>query len=163
MFWNSPPDTTGSIGPNHYVEMVNSVIGVYNRTDLSLVTLVPFTSWLKVAATTPLCDPQIQWDSSSQRWLYVVLGCSFGADKFYYGWSKTADPSDLVNGWCRFTRSTPGALADYPKLGHSSKYMLVGANNFSDSGIHPFITAQITWLRTPVPGDASCAAPVVKA
>src|SRR5438105_12031258 len=25
----SPPDTTGAIGPNYYVETVNSVIGVY--------------------------------------------------------------------------------------------------------------------------------------
>jgi hypothetical protein len=163
-FQTSPPDTTGSIGPNHYVETINSVIGVYNRADLSLVTKGSFNTWLGVGgdpSTLPLCDPQIQWDQPSQRWLYVVLGCAFGLDAFLYGWSKTPDPSDLVNGWCRFSVSTPGVLSDYPKLGHNSKYMVVGTNNYSDTGINPFVTAQITWMRTPAPGATTCVAPAV--
>ena len=160
-FQNSPPDTTGAIGPNHYVELINSVIGVYNRSDLSLAVQATFFAWLGVANpfATPLCDPQIQWDPSSQRWLYVVLECIPGNDKFLFGWSKTPNPTDLVNGWCKFNLSTPGVLSDYPKLGHSSKYMMVGTNNFSDSGINPFVTAQITWMRTPNPGVTTCTAP----
>lgn len=164
-FQTSPPDTTGSIGPNHYVEIVNSIIGVYNRSDLSLVTNATFNAWLGVGgnpSSVPLCDPQIQWDQSSQRWLYVVLGCSFSSHKFYYGWSKTTDPSDLLNGWCRFSVATPNVLADYPKLGHSSSYMLVGSNNFSDTGpLFPFVTAQITWMLTPAPGVTTCTTPTV--
>ena len=163
-FQTAPPDSTGSIGPNYYVEIVNSVIGVYSRSDLSLVAKASFNPWLGVGgtpSTVPLCDPQIQWDSSSQRWLYVVLGCSIGSDKFLYGWSKTPDPSDLINGWCRFSVLTPGVLSDYPKLGHSSKYMIVGTNNFSDTGINPFVTAQITWMQTPAPGVTTCVAPSV--
>lgn len=158
----TPPDTTGSIGPNHYVEFVNSVIGVYNRSDLSLVAKLTFYAWLGGSPfITPLCDPQIQWDQSSQRWLYVVLECSPGNDKFLFGWSKTPDPSDLVSGWCEFSVSTPGVLSDYPKLGHSSNYMLVGTNNFSDTVNNPFVTAQITWMPTPAPGVTSCVAPAV--
>ena len=158
-FQSAPPDTTGSIGPNHYVEMVNSVIGVYNRNDLSLVTKATFNTWLGVGFSAFPCDPQMQWDSSSQRWLYVVLECNFGLDKFLFGWSKTADPSDLVNGWCRFSRNTPGVLTDYPKLGHNSKYMLIGTNNYSDP--NTFLTAEIFWMRTPDPGVTSCSAPTV--
>src|SRR6202521_5141049 len=88
----SPPDATGSIGPNHYVEMINTVIGVYNRSDLSLVSKTSFNTWLNT--TAPLCDPQIQWDNSAQRWLYVVLGCNFGVDTLFFGWSKNTDPSN---------------------------------------------------------------------
>ena len=163
IFQTAPPDTTGAIGPNHYVEMVNSVIGVYNRTDLSLVAKSDFGTWLGTGDpfVTPVCDPQIQWDPSSQRWLYVALECAIGLDRFLYGWSKTPDPSDLVSGWCNFSVSTPNVLSDYPKLGHSSKYMLVGTNNFSDLGMNPFVTAQITWMRTPDPGVTSCVAPGV--
>jgi hypothetical protein len=158
---STPPDTTGSIGPNHYVDMVNSVIGVYNRSDLTLVTKASFNSWLNVGLPAAPCDPQIEWDPSSQRWLYVVLECNFGDDHFLFGWSKTADPSDLVNGWCTFNVSTPGVLADYPKLGHSSHYMLVGTNDFKDSFGNPFVTAQIFWMKTPAADDASCTAPAV--
>ncbi len=162
-FITAPPDTTGSIGPNHYVEFVNGVIGVYNRSDLTEVKHLDFSTWLGTGDPlfTPLCDPQIQWDPSSQRWLYVILGCAFGLDEFFYGWSKTPDPTDLVNGWCRFSVSTPGVLSDYPKLGHSSKYMLVGTNNYSDADETTFVTAQITWMRTPDPGVTSCVAPAV--
>ncbi|HVC78575.1 MAG TPA: hypothetical protein VND96_18875 [Candidatus Micrarchaeaceae archaeon] len=157
----APPDATGSIGPNHYVELVNSSIGVYSRSDLSLVTKASLYTWLGLSSSTPLCDPQIQWDPSSQRWLYVVLGCSLASQRFYYGWSMTPDPSDLVNGWCRFYVSTPGVLSDYPKLGHSNNYMLVGSNNFSNAGTNPFITAQITWMQTPAPGVTSCGTPLL--
>lgn len=158
----SPPDTTGSIGPNHYVEMTNSVIGVYNRSDLSLVSQAPFTSWLNVGPVAAPCDPQMQWDTSAQRWLYVVLGCNFGVDTLFFGWSKTADPSDLVSGWCEFNVSTPGVLSDYPKLGHNNNYMLVGVNDFSDGPGNPFVTAQIFWMNTPAVGDTSCTPPTVK-
>ena len=160
---SSPPDTTGSIGPNHYVEFINSGIGVYNRSDLSLAIKATVYVWLGVAdpSATPLCDPQIQWDPSSQRWLYVVLECIPGNDTLLFGWSKTPNPTDLVNGWCKFSVGTPGVISDYPKLGHSSKYMLVGTNNFSDSGTNPFVTAQITWMPTPNPGVATCSAPAV--
>jgi hypothetical protein len=156
----SPPDTTGSIGPNHYVEIINSVVGVYKRTDLSQVSKASFTTWLQLNPSVPLCDPQMQWDSSSQRWLYVVLGCNFGVDTLFFGWSKSTDPSDLVNGWCRFSANTPNLLPDYPKLGHNSNYMLVGANGFSDSTGN-FVTALILWMKTPAAGVASCTAPTV--
>jgi hypothetical protein len=159
----SPPDTTGSIGPNHYVEMINTMIGVYNRSDLSLVSKTPFNTWLNT--TAPLCDPQIQWDNSAQRWLYVVLGCNFGVDTLFFGWSKNTDPSNLVAGWCEFTASTPGVLTDYPKLGHNSNYMIVGANAFSDGGTilnpNPFVSAQIFWMHTPALGVTTCTAPAV--
>ncbi|MEP6753013.1 MAG: hypothetical protein ABI959_09730, partial [Candidatus Dormiibacterota bacterium] len=163
-FITSPPDTTGSIGPSHYVELVNEAIGVYNRSNLTLVAKSDLSVWLQTGDPnlTPLCDPQIQWDPSSQRWLYVILECAFGLDKFLYGWSKTPDPSQLATGWCNFSVSTPGVLSDYPKLGHSRKYMLVGTNNYSDADQTTFITAQITWMRTPDPGVTSCTAPVVK-
>src|SRR6185295_8280224 len=33
----SPPDSTGAIGPTHYVEFVNSKVGVYSRDNLGFV------------------------------------------------------------------------------------------------------------------------------
>jgi hypothetical protein len=28
-----PPDTVGDVGPNHYVQAVNTSVGVYNKTN----------------------------------------------------------------------------------------------------------------------------------
>jgi hypothetical protein len=53
-------------------------------------------------------------------------------------------------------------LSDYPKLGHSRNYMLVGTNNYSDADQTTFVTAQITWMRTPNPGVSTCTAPAVR-
>jgi hypothetical protein len=164
---STPPDTTGSIGPNYYVEIVNAFIEVYSRTTLAPVTSARLFTWLGTGDPSfnqgpPLCDPQIQWDPSSQRWLYVVLECQFGRDAFLYGWSKTSDPTDLTpNSWCNFIQSTPRFLSDYPKLGHSSSFMLVGTNDYGDATPNPFITAQIFWMSTPEPSDASCTPPAV--
>lgn len=69
----TPPDTTGAIGPNNYVEFVNDEIAVYNR-SLGLVSgdkesAQTFTN----ESMNPMADPQIQWDNTSQRWFYVIL------------------------------------------------------------------------------------------
>jgi hypothetical protein len=160
-FGITPPDTTGSIGPGYYIQMVNSIVAVFNRKDLSLKTRASFQSWLGFSPSTPLCDPQMQWDQSSQRWLFVVLACdsTFTLHYIVFGWSKTSDPSDLVSGWCSFMANTPGVVADYPKLGHSAGYMIVGTNNFSSPTT--FVGAQITWMATPAPGNVTCVKPTV--
>jgi hypothetical protein len=157
----APPDTTGAIGPNYYVETVNSVIAAYNRSDLSRKGATNFQAWLGKPNNAPVCDPQIEWDDTAQRWLYVVLGCNFKIDLLNFGWSKTADPSNFISGWCRFSVATPNYLSDYPKLGHNANYMIVGTNDFSDVGLHPFLTAEIFWMSLPANGDTSCTPPAV--
>ncbi|HMH46364.1 MAG TPA: hypothetical protein VK538_01500, partial [Solirubrobacteraceae bacterium] len=56
----TPPDTTGAIGPNQYVELVNNEVAAYDRTSLapvgSPVDLSTFTGGVSV------CDPQIKYD-----------------------------------------------------------------------------------------------------
>ena len=34
-----PPDTVGEVGPNHYVQMVNSAFRIYNKTGTPLIPL----------------------------------------------------------------------------------------------------------------------------
>src|SRR5438094_3186209 len=116
----SPPDTTGAIGPTHYVEFVNSKVGVYDRTNLGLVSSRDLDAFVGRSGQR-VFDPQIQWDQRAGRWLYVADDILSSSQNFLaFGWSKTANPSDLVNGWCRFTISTDTTLDDYPKLGHDN-------------------------------------------
>jgi hypothetical protein len=165
-FQTSPPDTTGSIGPNYYVEMVNSTIGVYSRSTLAPVARAYFNTWLGFALPNAggpdLCDPQMQWDPSSGRWLFVVLECDLPDDAFLFGWSKTSDPSTLsTSGWCAFTRATPGLIEDYPKLGHNSNYMIIVGNAYNNTTLN-FANAQLVWTPTPASGVTStCSAPAV--
>ena len=157
-----PPDTTGAIGPQNYVEAINTTIAVYDR-SLNLVASSDFASF-SGAGSLNVSDVQIQWDPRSGRWLYALVGfdSNFTTTEILVGWSKTANPTDLANGWCRFGVPSGSMLPDYPKLGHDDNFIMVGANLYDMSqSSQPFVTAQIWALTKPAAGDTSCAAPMV--
>jgi len=128
----APPDSTGSIGPNNYVEMVNQEIGVYDR-SLNQISMTDNGSFTGADAAASVSDPQIQWDPRGGRWLYAALGVETGANMLLFGWSKTSDPSDLTNGWCRFGIGRGKFLDDYPKLGHDDNFISIGTNVYDDT------------------------------
>ena len=68
----APPDSTGAIGPNNYVEMVNQQIGVYDR-SLNLLASSDNGAFMG-AGSLSVTDPQIQWDPQGGHWLYAALG-----------------------------------------------------------------------------------------
>lgn len=156
----TPPDSTGAVGPNNYVEMANSIIHVWDR-SLNSVASTDFSTF--VGITDPWCDPQVQWDPTAGRWLFVILLCngtSATPQGFVIGWSRTSDPSALSrSGWCDYGIGTGTRLFDYPKLGHNTKYLIVGGN-FYDLGISlsnpPFVGAAMGWLTLPANGDTTC-------
>jgi Fibronectin type III domain len=155
----TPPDSTGAIGPNHYVEMVNQYVGVYNRT-LGQVSTTDMGTFTGASLLDTVSDPQIQWDGHANRWLYAAVAVSQGDNSLLFGWSKTADPSDLMNGWCRFGIGRGSDLDDYPKLGHDDDFILVGSNVFTDTVPgYKFETATIWAIPKPAAGDTSCAGP----
>ena len=151
----APPDSTGAIGPSNYIEMVNQQIGVYDR-SLNLVTSANNGTFTGAGANLSVTDPQIQWDGQGGHWLYAALGVATGANVLIFGWSKTSDPSDLTNGWCRFGIDRGKLLDDYPKLGHDDNFISIGTNVYDDSTNFTFVTANIFAIRKPATGDASC-------
>jgi hypothetical protein len=151
----APPDSTGAIGPGNYIEMVNQNIGVYDR-SLNQVSTTDNGSFMGTGAGTSVSDPQIQWDGRGGRWLYAGLGVATGNNLLLFGWSKTSDPSDLTNGWCRFGIFRANLLDDYPKLGHDDNFISIGANVYDDSQGFKFITANVFAIPMPAAGDTSC-------
>jgi len=152
----APPDSTGAIGPNHYVEMVNQEIGVYDR-SLNLISSTDNGSFMGTGGSGSVSDPQIQWDGQAGHWLYAALDVATGANLLLFGWSKTSDPSDLANGWCRFGIARGNLLDDYPKLGHDDSFISIGVNVYDDSTNYTFVTANVFAIRKPALGDTSCA------
>jgi hypothetical protein len=152
-----PPDPTGAIGPNHYVEMVNSLIGVYDRNNLSLLSSMDSATFVAASGGT-ISDPQIEYDFVANRWFYLAVDFDIANNNNFlvFGWSKTSDPSDLTNGWCRFGVYTGRTINDFPKLGHDNNYMLFGSNLYDDADLNTEISGQIWAYRKPANGDASC-------
>ena len=59
---------TGAIGPNNYLEFVDSRLGVYNRSTLVLTPSVAEDTFVHSTST---CDGQIKWDQAANRWLVL--------------------------------------------------------------------------------------------
>jgi hypothetical protein len=145
---NTPPDTTGAIGPQHYVETVNSLVAVYERSALAEVARANLNDFVGAPLTNTF-DPQILWDNVSGRWFFTA---DVGQSALVFGWSKTADPSDLVTGWCSLFINTGTSFHDFPKLGGDNNYILIGTNVFAPS----FVTSTIWAITKPAVGDPVC-------
>src|SRR4051794_20829262 len=150
----TPSDVTGAIGPGHYVEMVEQRIATYDR-RLNLVSSFPLNQFFGTPEGIG-CEGQMLWDQSTRRFYYAGLDCD-GVDPnhLYYGWSKTADPSDLANGWCRYEIDTGASNEDSPRLGDDNTHLIIGNNAYaglSFQGVH-------VWAIKKPGAGAACPAP----
>ena len=158
---STPPDATGAIGTNHYIQMVNSQVAVYGRAALALVSQIDLDTFVG-RPTNFHCDPQVLWDQQASRWFYAALDCDGGSQNFLvFGWSKTASPTPLpsssdAGNWCRFVQSTGSVIDDYPKLATNDGHVVIGSDVFQGNS---YLTARIWAYEKPSAGDQSCALP----
>lgn len=133
-----PPDTNGDVGPNHYIQTVNTSVGIYNKTGtrLAAFTLDSFFS----AAAAPCNnanngDPVVIYDAPDDRWIVTDFAWTNTQSGPYYeciAVSKTSDP--VAGGWWLYTFRADDAshawLNDYPKLGLWSDGIYMSSNMF---------------------------------
>jgi len=69
-----PPDTNGDVGPNHYIETVNTSIGIFDKTG-SLLASFTFNDFFNAGGAASPCDtsnqgdPVALYDPLSDRWI----------------------------------------------------------------------------------------------
>src|SRR5215211_8260629 len=119
----NPPDPVGDVGPNHYVEMVNLVFGIYSKTGTLLLGPVDTgTLWAGFAVedcTDPSGDPIVVYDQFVDRWLltqFTTRGLDDPSLPFYncVAISTTGDPT---GSYYRYAFTTGFNFPDYPKYG----------------------------------------------
>ncbi|HEX3624141.1 MAG TPA: hypothetical protein VH280_01820, partial [Verrucomicrobiae bacterium] len=120
-----PPDTIGDVGPNHYVQGVNSGFRVFDKSGNPLIPFITFNSFFASLGTGNPCgnnqnggDIFVFYDQVADRWVLTDLGfASFpGPGPFYecIGVSQTPDPT---GGYFLYALLVdPVNLDDYPKL-----------------------------------------------
>jgi hypothetical protein len=96
-----------------------------------------------------LADPQVLWDPATNRFYYVVLDISRSV--FAVGFSKTGSPNGSAD-WCRYIANFGYGtnLPDFPKLGDTQDFWVIGANVFSSSAA--FLPADVDWITKPAAG-----------
>lgn len=150
----TPSDSTGSIGPSRYIELVNLNYSIFDR-SAGQVSTGTLNSFAARPETDFIFDPQVMWDPQTQRF-YYVMDDIVGSNNFLaYGWSKTDTPTAPAD-FCHFSFDWPGNdFPDYPKLGDSQDWVLVGVNTFDPNF---FVSSDVWWFRKP-PAGQNCGQP----
>ena len=109
-----PPDTCGAIGPDHFVEVVNRNVAVYDRSTGAELANVIIDSFLPGS----IGDPRVLWDVLSERFIVLVTDFS-GQEKIFLAVSRTSDPMGewFKTDFATDTGDDAGCWPDYPTLG----------------------------------------------
>lgn len=129
----TPPDPSGDIGLNHYVQMINTSGGawfqVWDKQGNSVYgPALTSTIWSQVSNES-FGDPIIQYDQDAQRWLMMELQGFFGANELLIAISDNSDPT---GSWKAYRFATLG-FPDYPKLYVWPDAYFVTLNEITDS------------------------------
>ncbi len=148
----APPDPTGAIGPNSYIQLINLRYGIYgrggsliNEGDLGALTRFPVNE---------LSDPQIVWDPTSGLFYYLVLDVYNSA--YAFGYSTSADPHSSDD-FCHYYVGAfynSSSLPDYPKMAVTQDFVLVGTNVFLLAAFYS--GSDVDWFQKPT--DPVCPA-----
>ena len=129
-----PPDTDGAVGPNHYVQMVNTTLAVYNKATGALISgPTPIKNlWSSgECAVQNDGDPIVVYDQLADRWLisqFVASAAPNYAECIAI--STTPDPTGTYYAY-EFDQST-SVFHDYPKIGVWPDAYYMTSNEFPD-------------------------------
>ncbi len=125
----SPPDTVGDVGPNHFIQSVNSSIGIYRKSDGVRVVGLTLDAFMSQGAFGNICDtenfgdPVVLYDSFEDRWIITDFAFQLdGGNNVInppgmlqcFAVSRSGDP--VSGGWNFYSFNTTGGLGDYGKF-----------------------------------------------
>lgn len=127
----NPPDTTGDVGMNYYIQSINGSSGsqfsIYDKTNGTLVSGPTNMETLGSGnCASGAGDPIVLYDEMADRWLMSEFS-SFGNNLCVYI-SQTSDP--VSGGWFAYSFASP-TFPDYPKYGVGVDAYYVGTNESS--------------------------------
>jgi hypothetical protein len=114
-----PPDTDGAVGPNHYVQMVNTELAVFNKATGAMISgPTPIQNlWSSgECSVRDDGDPIVVYDQLADRWL-ISQFVSSAAPNYAecIAISTSPDPTGTYYAY-EFDQSTT-VFHDYPKIG----------------------------------------------
>ncbi len=134
---SNPPDTVGSVGPNHYISMVNaSRFAIWDKSGNNLVPPT-FLNSLWGGGSSPCQDgdgdPIVEYDDLADRWLMQEFDLSGNTFCIYI----SQGPNPVTDGWYSYGFSAP-SFPDYPQYGVWPDAYYVGSFESPNLGIYAF-------------------------
>ncbi len=114
-----PPDVTGDVGPNNYVQVVNALLRVYDKNGVGLTPPIPLSSIF--APLNTVCStrndglPIVLYDPLADRWMISQYCQAFPPFRQMIAVSKTGDPAGA---YYTYEFAMPNVkINDFPKFG----------------------------------------------
>src|ERR1700682_2222937 len=145
----APPDTNGSVGPNHYVQLVNLDLAVFNKSGALLHGPVPInTIWSLFGGgcqNNNDGDPIVLYDKIADRWLISQFSVTTIPYLQCVAISTTPDPT---GSYYRYAFNYGNNFPDYPKVGVWPDAYYSTFNMFNSAGT-AFLGADVcAWDRS---------------
>jgi hypothetical protein len=165
-----PPDPSGAVGPNHYIQAVNSTpFKVFNKTTGASLGISQIGSLWNPALTYNDGDPIILYDKYADRWFVSQFGDNYGqnGNKIHIAISTTNDPT---GSYYTYSYNSP-SFPDYLKFSIWADGYYMTANTGTDrvfvferdkmilgqtarSVYTSFTTGNVSGFFLPMPADA---------
>ena len=102
-------------------------------------------------------DPQVIWDPTTDRFYYAAVDVlSPSHNQVAFGFSTKASPSNAAN-WCKYVVDYGVQFPDYPKLGDSGFFAMIGVNVFANGGNGGYLRSDLMAISKP-PSGRGCPA-----
>ncbi|MCX5890498.1 MAG: hypothetical protein NTY36_13780 [Deltaproteobacteria bacterium] len=141
-----PPDTEGAVGLNHFVEIVNTHLDIYEKAapnnHVSGVDLNSFFGYTKPTwpNATSMFDPRVIFDAVSRRWIMSAdaFAETAATQWFFFAVSQTADPTGAFFIYQVNVSDGFGVANDvewdFPQVGLDQHAVIFTANFFNKAG-----------------------------
>lgn len=133
-----PPDPTGAIGPNHFVQAVNLSFAIYNRAGTALYgpanTNTIWSGFGGPCQTTNNGDPIVLYDRAADRFLISQFALPNYPSGPFYECVAVSQGSDPTGSWYRYAFLISNTkMDDYPKLAVWPDGYYMSVNQFNQS------------------------------
>lgn len=135
-----PPDTTGAVGLDKVVTMLNNNIVIQDKATGAQLSLVSLSSFWASTGATGSFDPRIQYDPYNNRWVVAAVSNAQTANSsVLVGVSNSPDPQGTFTLFRFIVGCAPGSpgcnaaggWADFPMLGFNKNWVVVTWNQFT--------------------------------
>ncbi len=116
-----PPDTIGDVGPTQYVQAVNLVWRVFDKSGTPLTPPRKLSSLFRpgsVCGSTDSGDPTVNYDALADRWVITQFALPNGTSGPFYQCIAVSQTGDATGAYYAYQfLVSQNVLNDYPKFG----------------------------------------------
>jgi hypothetical protein len=158
------PDANGAVGSTEFVQAVNAMFAVYDKSTGALLYgpvgfAKPWKALSGLCGTTGEGDPVVQYDKAAERWVFTKHAYNTGGP--YYECVAVSTTPDALGSYNLYAYQLPNLFPDYPKLAvwPDAYYLSIDQqdprNGYAYAGVLVCALDRVSMLAG-APADAQC-------